>query len=47
MVLERMTSIIPSTFLAEELLDSIDEENLEETNQLILEYKQKKANKNL
>ncbi len=44
---ERMTSIIPSTFLAEELLDSIDEENLEETNQLILEYKQKKANKNL
>lgn len=44
---ERMTSIIPNKFLAEELLDSINEENLVETNRLILEYKQRKANKNL
>ncbi len=44
---ERRTSIIPNKFLAEELLDSIDEDNLVETNRLILEYKQRKANKNL
>lgn len=44
---ERMTSILPNQFLAEELLDSIDDENLDNANKLILEYQQKKAKKNL